>query len=143
MNALVRKSNEARATLMRECGLSELDYQLLILETGCRILEKAAPTGPLVTEEMARATREQLADLGFWTWLEYEFRKMEVALVEEWGRENAVALLQPAAHKLHLLTEQTVGLSIYQHTWNSYEHWLQTASATSRKRKPQFEHVNR
>lgn len=141
MNKFVRLSNEARATLMRECGLTELDYQLLILEAGCRVLEKAAPTGPLITEEMARTTREQLADLGFWTWFEWQFRQMEVKLVDEWSRENAVALLQPSAWKQSFLVEQTVGLSIYDHVWRSYEEWLATASTA--KRKPQYAHATR
>lgn len=141
MNALLRRSNEARARLMRECNLDELDYQLLLLDAGCRVLERATPVEQDGSEVEARTRRELLAELGFWTWFEYEFRKMEVNLVEEWTRENAVALLQPTEVKREMLVEQTVGLSIYDHIWASYDHWLATTSP--RKRKPQYEHETR
>lgn len=141
MNALLRRSNEARARLMRECGLDELDYQLLLLDAGCRVLEKATPVGSGESELCANADREILAERGFWSWFEYEFRKMEVRLVEEWTRANAIALLQPTEVKRDMLVEQTVGLSIYTNTWESFDFWLSTTSP--RKRKPEHEQASR
>lgn len=126
MNQLLERAKAARITLKRECVMDELDYQLLILEAGCRFLEDAVRSNELVDEHRARAYREHLMAHGFWDWFILQFCTMEVQLVERWSCANAVDLLQPAEYKRHLLLEASIGLRIYDHHWRAFDAWLGT-----------------
>lgn len=142
MNKFVERALTARATLKRECGLDELDYQLLILEAGCRFLEDAVRSNELVSEQTARAYREHLMAQGFWDWFLYRFCGMETELVERWSRKDAVMLLQDTEYKREHLIEATVGLRIYDHHWTAFDTWLSTVPKQLIT-KPKHEHVIR
>jgi hypothetical protein len=85
MNALITRSNEARAQLMAATGLDDLEYNLLILESGCQCLDDLVrPVGTL-SKETCELYRHHLSDIGWWTWYEYTFRAFEIRLNTEWN----------------------------------------------------------
>jgi hypothetical protein len=127
MNRLLKESTRARLCLMRETGMDEMDYNLLILHTGCRFLERAVEPTEKVHEATAREYRYHIMRSGYWDWFEYVFRAMEVRTWKEWAHVNAVMLLQPEEYKRKHLLESCTGLTLYDATWASFDAWWTVA----------------
>lgn len=124
MNALIQKSNEARAQLLALTGLDELDYHLLILESGCQCLDELVrPVGTL-DKEICELYREHLGRIGWWTWYEYAFRAFEVRLAAEWtGPESLVPHQDKAWCRAEFLKEAYT-LRHTGHYAHAFDAWL-------------------
>lgn len=122
-NAWLAKANAARATLMRETGMDDLDYQLSILEGGCFFLDqlcRSENAHPMI----AQLYREHLTKLRFWTFYEHAFRTMEIDLVEEWAHRDALALIQPPEWKRKRLLDTIKALPWNDRANHQVEVWL-------------------
>lgn len=124
MNALIQKSNEARDQLLALTGLDELDYHLLILESGCQCLDELVrPVGTL-DKETCELYREHLGRIGWWTWYEYTFRAYEVRLAAEWtGPESLVPHQDKAWCRAEFLKEAYT-LRHTSHYAHAFDAWL-------------------
>lgn len=122
-NRLLMESEAARAELKRATRMDELDYQLLILESGCQFLEFIVRPGYL-SDEDCRKYREHLGAVGFWDWFVYRFRCMEVEVAKRWATSEPLVAIQPPEYKRQRLIEEAQGIHIYRHHMDSFEVWL-------------------
>ena len=96
MNALITRSNEARAQLMAATGMDELDYHLLILESGCQVLDELVRPVGTISKAACDAYRDHLGAIGWWNFYEYAFRALEIRLAAEWTGPESLVPHQPA-----------------------------------------------
>lgn len=124
MNALIAKAEIAREFFQRQCELDDLAYQLMILETGCRFLEKVVQPGPYLTDANVRLYREHLGACGFWDWYLYRFYTMTVEVATHWATKDPVITIQSIEYKRDRFTQEAEGISIYNRHLDSFDLWL-------------------
>lgn len=124
MNALITKSNEARAQLMAFTGLDELEYNLLILESGCQCLDELVrPVGTL-SQETCDLYRQHLGTIGWWTWFEYTFRAFEVRLAAEWTGPESLVPNQARTWCRKTFLDEAYTLRYTARYTHSFDTWL-------------------
>ncbi len=106
MNALIKLSNEARAQLQATTGMEDLEYHLLILESGCQCLDDLVRPVGTISKEACALYRNHLGAIGWWTWYEHTFRAMEIRIAAEWfGPESVVPMQDDKWRRKRLLSE--------------------------------------
>ncbi len=141
-NRLVIESEAARAELKKATRMDELDYQLLILESGCRFLEHIVRPNEFLNEQDARAYREHLGAVGFWEWFVYRFRCMELEVAKQWAGPESLVAIQPAEYKRQRLIEEAEGILFYRKHLDSFEVWLKLLEDKRFMRKQQLQHAH-
>lgn len=135
-NAMILRSEQARFFLMKWTGMDELDYQLAILEGGCTYLEQITAPTAVISEELMREYRAHLTAMGFWSFYEYIFRLLEIAVLEEWSRPDALELLQPQPWIRARWLEHIKGMPWMKCASDEMDIWLKNAQpARPRKAK--------
>lgn len=125
MNALIKRSEEARAQLQHGAAMNDLDYHLMVLDAGCACLDELVrPLGVTASEEASNAYRRHMVRVGWWTFFELQWRHFEIRLAAEWyGPESLVPLQSEAWRRQRLIAEARS----MQHTarfWRTFEIWL-------------------
>lgn len=124
MNALIAKSNEARAILQEATGLDDLEYHLLVLETGCTALDELVrPTGT-ISEDARLMYREHMVAIGWWTWYEMTWRAFEVRLAAEWTGPESLIPHQPTQWKRERLLAEAHSLHRTAQYDRAFEVWM-------------------
>lgn len=125
MNALITRSEEARAHLMRTTGMDDLTYQLMILEAGCTCLDELmSEAGAKASDEAREAYREHIQRIGYWTFFELQWRAFEVRLEAEWYGPESIVPLQSNAWRRERITCEAQTMHRTQQFWNAFELWL-------------------
>ncbi|MBL8002358.1 MAG: hypothetical protein JNL05_10390 [Flavobacteriales bacterium] len=122
-NAFIQQATEARAYLMRETGLDELDYQLLILESGCQFLEHAVTTTKPKYEALAVKQRRQLMDLGFFNFWQHQVMAHEIATRSRWENSD-LWVYQPMEDKRRDFVQRALTMYALDKTWAAFDRWL-------------------
>lgn len=124
MNALITRSNEARAQLRQATGMDELDYHLLILESGCQCLDNLVRPVGTISKEACELYRDHLGAIGWWTWYEHTFRAMEIRLAAEWFAPESLATHQPAKWWRKRMLEEAYTLRHTAHYARAFDAWM-------------------
>ena len=124
MNALIKLSDEARAQLLRATGLDELEYQLLILESGCQHLDELVRPVGTISRETCELYREHLCTIGWWTWYEHTFRAFEVRLASEWFGPESLVPFQSDQWRRERLLAEAYSLRHTQQYLRAFDVWL-------------------
>jgi hypothetical protein len=123
-NSFIALAERSRTVLMRETGMDELDYHLLILEGGSMYLEQLVKPQADSSMELVRLYREHLTEIGFWGFYEFLFRHLEIAMAEEWSREGSVDVLQSKQWKRERLIKEVNALPWKREANNQLDAWL-------------------
>lgn len=141
-NALIRRSEQARAVLQADADMDDLDYQLMVFEAGCAALDDMVRPVNAVDPKLGQEYREQLTNLGWWTWWELEWRRAEIRISIEWmDEESLVSLQTPFWKRARLLTEAK-GLRKTKQYQDSFELWLKILDDTLPKLNNQPQHAS-
>lgn len=127
MNRLIENSNQARAYLEHVTGIDALEYDMLILNSGCEFVEAMSPATPLVTEDTARRYQMHLIDVGFFDWYLYQFRTLAVELWKRWNCADSPVAFQPKAYKRQLFLDEVAAMRIesdHNRHLKSFDNWL-------------------
>ena len=124
MNALIKLSNEARAQLQAAAGLDDLDYHLMILESGCQCLDDLVRPVGTRSKEARDLYRNHLEAIGWWTWYEHTFRAFEVRLAAEWFGPESVVPFQPQAWCRKHLIDEAYTLRYTPHYGRAFDTWM-------------------
>ncbi len=125
MNALITRSEEARAQLLASSALDDLSYHLMILEAGCRCLDETLrPVGTTVSEAMRDLYRDHMVKEGWWTWFELFWRGFEVRLAAEWFGPESLVPRQSAEWQRQRLHEEALTLYYTDHYHRAFDMWL-------------------
>ncbi len=124
MNALIKLSNEARVQLQRAAGMDDLEYHLLILESGCQCLDDLVRPVGTISQDARDMYRNHLGAIGWWTWYEHTFRAFEIRLASEWfGPESLVPLQDKAWCRKGLIAEART-LRYTAHYQRAFDTWM-------------------
>lgn len=124
MNALIKLSNEARAQLMQATGMDELEYNLLILESGCQCLDELVRPVGTISKEACDLYRSHLGTIGWWTWYEHTFRAFEVRLAAEWFGPESLEKHQCAEWLRKRLLDEAYSLRYTAQYQRSFDAWM-------------------
>lgn len=151
-NAFIELAENSRLVLMRETGMDELDYQLMILEGGCSFLdEMVRPKGASwPVPELCNLYREHLTSIGYWSFYEFLFRHLEIGMAEQWTNAQGVDHLQSAEWKRDRLIREVNALPWNPMASNQMDLWLKqlgpkttlVVPATESKPQQVLEHAN-
>lgn len=123
-NALITRSEEARAALQQASGMDDLSYHLMILEAGCHCLDKTLqPVGAGLSSKVVELYREHLYKQGWWTWFEMFWRAFEVRIWAEWICPESLVPQQSDAWKRETLHNEASTLyytSNYHHAFDLF-----------------------
>lgn len=124
MNALIKLSEEARAQLQQATAMPDLDYHLLVLETGCQCLDDLVRPVGTVSQDAREKYRDHLSAIGWWSWYEMQWRSMEIRVAAEWyGPESMVPQQTDAWRRERLLTEARTMRYTY-HYARAFDTWM-------------------
>lgn len=123
MNAFIRNAEQARASLKVQTGMDELDYQLMILESGCRFLEESVRPLDDQSEALAAEQRYHLMGLGFFDFYQQRIMVMEIDLVRRWSNDELMPM-QTKQYRRKALLDQALTLHVLDVTWQAYDTWL-------------------
>lgn len=145
MNALIKLSNEARTQLMAATCLDELEYHLLILESGCQCLDDLVRPVGTISKEACDLYRNHLGAIGWWTWYEHTFRAFEVRLAAEWFGPEGLEKHQPPAWLRKRLLAEAYSLRYTAHYQRAFDAWMKLVEdkkllripATTKQPQPQ------
>ena len=125
MNALIERSEKARAELMNAAGMDELTYHLMVLEAGCKALDETVrAVGATVNDELREVFRAHLTKQGWWTWWEMLWRSFEVRLAAEWTGPDSLVPAQSPEWKRQRLHEEALTLYYTDHYHRAFDLWL-------------------
>lgn len=125
MNQLMRMSTEARAQLQEATGLDDLDYNLLLLETGCACLETLVrPVNVAVSQEASDAYREHMAHMGWWSWFEMQWRQWEIRMAAEWFGPESLVPHQDNAWRRERLLAEAASMHRTERYWRAFDVWV-------------------
>ncbi len=124
MNALIKLSDEARAQLQATTGMDELEYHLLILESGCQCLDDLVRPVGTISKEACDLYRNHLGAIGWWTWYEYTFRAMEIRIAAEWFGPESVVPLQGDQWRRKRLLEEAYSLRYTAQYQRAFDAWM-------------------
>ena len=124
MNALIQRSNEARAAIQAATGMDELDYHLMILESGCQCLDALVQPVGTISKEACIQYRAHLGAIGWWTWYEMQWRAFEVRTAVEWTGPEGLVPHQPAEWKRKRLLNEAYTLRYTAHYARAFDLWM-------------------
>lgn len=143
MNALIQRSNEARAAIQAATSMDDLSYQLMILESGCQCLDDLVRPVDDTTKEDCVRYRDHLASIGWWTWYELVWRAFEVRLWAEWSGPESLVALQPARWKRKRLLDEAYTLRHTRQYNASFDNWMTLVKEKKIKALPPLEVLNK
>lgn len=141
-NALIKRSEQARTLLQSEAVMDDLDYQLMVFEAGCTALDDMVRPVSAVDPKLGHAYRQELTNLGWWTWWDLEWRRAEIRISIEWMDEESLVTLQPAGWKRNRLITEANGLRRTKQYQDSFDLWLKILDDTLPKLKIQPQHAS-
>lgn len=124
MNALIKLSNEARAQLQAATGMDELEYHLLIMESGCQCLDDLVRPVGTISKDACDLYRNHLGAIGWWTWYEHTFRAFEVRLAAEWFGPESLERSQPQEWLLKRMLDEAYSLRYTAHYQRAFDTWM-------------------
>jgi hypothetical protein len=124
MNALIERSNEARASLLAATAMDELSYHLMILESGCQCLDDLVRPVGTISKEACNQYRDHLGAIGWWTWYELQWRSFEVRLAAEWFGPESLVPHQSEKWKREALMKEAYTLRYTAHYVRSFDLWM-------------------
>lgn len=148
-NSFIELAEQSRLVLMRETGMDDLDYHLMILEGGCAYLEELVqPRGASSpSPELHQLYREHLTAIGYWAFYEFLFRHLEIGVASDWMREGALEPLQTTDWKRQRLLAEVQALHTNRMANNLLDAWLKELGPKRTLRipskpQPAHEHVH-
>lgn len=124
MNSFIELSQQSRAVVMRETGMDELDYHLAILEAGCHYLDELTKPKQGSSADLVKLYQEHLTKLGFWLFFEKLVRHLEIAVADQWTREDGLERLQDNAWRRKRWLAELKCLPWKVEATNQLELWL-------------------
>lgn len=104
--------------------MDELDYHLMILESGCQCLDDLVRPVGTISKEACDLYRNHLGAIGWWNWYEHTFRAFEVRLAAEWFGPESVVAHQPATWCRKTLLLEAYTLRHTAHYARSFDAWM-------------------
>jgi len=124
MNALIEKSNVARAAMQAATGMDDLSYHLMILESGCQCLDELVRPVGTISAEARIQYRYHLGAIGWWNWYEMQWRAFEVRLSAEWFGPGSLVHHQPAEWKRERLIKEAYTLRYTAQYARGFDLWM-------------------